>query len=71
MNSPSEALSEDLPDSPKAPSLASTPGWKIKGEASSSVPLSCTFLPAHFPPRITARVGLLHSAVAWIPTRDA
>lgn len=71
MNSPHEALSEDLLDSPKAPSLASTPRWKIRHEVSSLVPLPCTFLPAHFPPGITAGVGLLHAAVAWVPTRDA
>lgn len=71
MNSPSEALSEDLLDSPKAPSLASTPSWKIRGQASSLVPLCCTFLPVHFPPGITAGVGLLHTAVAWVPTWDA
>lgn len=71
MNSPREALSEDLLASPKSLSLVSTPRWKIRREVSSLVPLSCTFLPAHFPPGITAGVGLLHAAVAWVTTRDA
>lgn len=71
MNSPREAFSEDLLDSPRVPCLASTPRWKIRHEASSLVHLSGTFLPAHFPPGITAGVGLLHAAVTWVPTWDA
>lgn len=70
-NSPREALSEDLL-SPKAPSLAATPSWKSRREASSLVPLSCTFFPPlAFRPGITTGVGLLHTAVTWVPTRDA
>lgn len=73
MNSPSEAPSEDLLDTPKA--LRWPPPQarcrKIRGEASSSAPPSCTSLPSRFPPGITTGVGLLHAAVAWAPTQDA
>lgn len=73
MNSASEALAEDLPDTPKALSLASTPRSLLAnlGRGLLLAPPSCTFLPARFPPGIMAGAGPPHAAVAGAPAQDA